>query len=134
MPPITRDDIVCVLTDYAWSLDSTRPDDFAETFAPDGVLDGPTGSFHGAAELASFAADARLVDCGWQHWTNNVRFEQTSETEAISQCYVTVVDIRSEPPRIVAAGTYFDELVWADGRWRFRSRRWGRRPSAVEPF
>lgn len=124
MPRLEREDVEVLVADYAWALDSTRPDEFAALFTRDGVLDSPAGVFEGIDALAEFAGRAALAERGWRHWASNIRIVESSGEEARVRSYVAVVDTRQEPPAVVAAGTYEDELRYAEGRWRIHARRW----------
>ncbi|MFJ4175330.1 nuclear transport factor 2 family protein [Microbacterium sp. NPDC089696] len=130
MPELRREDVELLLSTYAWSLDTTVPEAVAATFASDAVLQTPTGTYHGTAEIAAFAEGSSLADRGWQHWTGNIQFQQLSEDSGSVRSYVAVLDTHAEPPQIVAAGVYLDELGYIDGRWAFRSRRWAAMPPA----
>jgi hypothetical protein len=54
-----RADIAELFARYAWSLDRRNVDEFAQLFAPDGVIEMPdVGRFEGNAEVLRYASSS----------------------------------------------------------------------------
>jgi hypothetical protein len=112
-----------LLSAYCWAIDTSNADDFAETFIPTGGMFTPRYVAEGRAALRRFALDARLAETGVQHWNANIRFTQTSPTEATADCYMFAVRIKPDPPQLELSGFYHDDLSYYEGKWRFAARR-----------
>lgn len=58
-----------------------------------------------------------------RHLITNVIIDHETEDRASTRSYVTVLRLDGASTAIVAVGTYLDEVVLSDGRWRIAARR-----------
>jgi hypothetical protein len=104
-----------LLGEYCATIDSGRYDEFAELFVADGRLEVPTAVLVGREQLTRFASKSpRGVHVGGTPFIS-------AEAERIrSVCSFTFIDLDTGAQLV---GYYHDDVVWADGRHRFRARR-----------
>ncbi len=115
MPTATedRDEILQLLYRYNHAIDGGRPDEWADTFTPDGVLEAGTNVFTGRDELAAFAKSAG----GMRHMLVNPLVELAGDTAHVSAYLMAV-----RGGAILAVGAYDDQLARTDAGWRFVKR------------
>lgn len=108
---------------YALYFDKGDPEGWASIFSEDGRFVLEDGEIVGRADLAVFAKGRMAQSPGIRHYTTNVCIDATSRG-AHGQAYVLVLcKQRGEELRLRTMGSYEDELVREDGRWRFALRR-----------
>ena len=122
-----RDDIVSLMNQYCFTIDTGDFEGFARLFA-DGewTVEGGVVA-RGKAQLLAGMANVRIYADGTprtRHVTSNIDLtvDEAGGT-AESQCYVTV--FQQAPGfalQVIFSGHYFDDFARVDGRWRFKRR------------
>ena len=103
---------------YAHTLDLGDAQGWADTFAPDGVF----GESQGHDQLKAFAEGFMAsFEGAARHWNTQVVITPTAEG-AHGSCYLLLVDPRTQPYTIMAAGIYQDTVVKTSAGWRFQER------------
>ena len=113
--------------DYAWHWDHFNASEFAALFTPDAHLQVPGNSLDGRDAILQHQ-QTRPQNFVMRHVVSNVRFEQTAETTAEGQVYVTVYgkrigedgDVAVEG--MLALAEYHDQYQLIDGRCLFERR------------
>ena len=122
-----RHAIVELTARYSWELDVTRDAAaVAATFTDDGLFVGDTGTAsRGRAQLI------RHFERTWErwaqraplrHWTSNHVIDGDSD-EATHMCYILLIALEAEGPRVDRTGIYRDRLRRVEGRWLFAERQ-----------
>ena len=124
-----RADIAELFARYAWSLDRRNVDEFAQLFAPDGVIEMPdVGRFEGNAEVLRYGK--LLTDDptypGRQHWVGQSLFDGDTERCQVRSYGMVTGRSRDGVSAVRSLGYYTDQLVKANGRWMFAERVWRR--------
>ncbi len=122
-----RHAIVELTARYSWELDVKRDAAaVAATFTDDGLFVGDTGTAsRGRAQLM------RHFERTWErwaqraplrHWTSNHVIEGDGD-EATHTCYILLIALEGEGPRVDRTGIYRDRLRRVEGRWLFAERQ-----------
>lgn len=122
--PLTADDIAEIVNlahFYNRAVDSHDPDAWTDTYTDDGELISPFGSPKGRDALHAWISDVTAALSGTRHCTLNEVVDGDGH-RATMHSYYFVVGTTDSPPAIGATGSYDDELVRVDGRWRFARR------------
>lgn len=96
-----------------------RVDDWLATWAPGGVLEGPFGVYRGD-DLRRFAAAFLEASRGRRHWTAHHEIVVAGSIARMA-CDFLVIETAGAP-KVVANGTYDDELRLGGDGWRFARR------------
>ncbi|MCE2542020.1 MAG: nuclear transport factor 2 family protein [Acidobacteria bacterium] len=103
---------------YAHTLDLGDAEGWANTFTPDGVF----GESQGHDQLKAFAEGFMGSFEGQaRHWNTQLVITPTADG-ADGSCYLLLVDSRTQPYTIMAAGLYQDTVVKTSAGWRFQER------------
>ena len=103
---------------YAHALDLGDAEGWANTFTPDGVF----GESKGHDQLKAFAEGfMESFDGAARHWNSQLVITPTA-SGAHGSCYLLLVDPRTQPYTIMAAGLYQDTVVKTSAGWRFQER------------
>lgn len=106
----------------AISFDTGDADGFAESFTPDGTFVAGT-DLTGREALADYVRRRFRESPGTAHHISSI-LVQESDSGARGRAYGLVTGLAADGRlQLRAAGTYDDELVQEDGRWRIRHRR-----------
>lgn len=130
-----RADIENLAYRYIFALDWRDPEAYANTFAPDGVLNYGGGQAKGRKEIAALVQGIRDREMAklkpgetgqgtahGQHFVTGMVIDVSEDgTTAVAQAYW--VSVMGVEPRITAYGHYVDRLVKIDGQWFYSSRR-----------
>ena len=123
----SREQILCLMNLYGFTIDTGDFDGFAELFSHgEWTMEGGA-SAKGKDQLLAGMANVRVYEDGTprtRHTTTNIdlKIDEVAGT-AKSQCYVTVFQQTSEfPLQVIFSGHYFDDFKRADGVWRFKKR------------
>lgn len=108
-----RDEILQLLYRYNHAIDSGQAEAWADTFTPDGSLDAGRGVLSGRDELVAFAKGVS----GSRHVVTNPVVEVSGDTAHV-RAYLFLL----RGGAIATVGIYDDQLVRADGGWRFAKR------------
>lgn len=105
---------------YDRAIDERQTEAWLATWAPDGVLEGPFGSY-GGDELRRFAAG--FLDAGRRrrHLTTRHAILEEGDHARLRSEFLVAEGL--DAPKVVATGTYEDELRLVGGEWRFARRR-----------
>ncbi len=122
-----RDDILSLMNQYCFTIDTGDFEGFAQLFA-DGewTIEGGVVA-RGKDQLLAGMVNVRTYRDGTprtRHVTSNIdlSIDEVSGT-ASSQCYVTVFQQAPDfPLQVIFSGHYFDDFARLDGRWRFKRR------------
>lgn len=118
---LTADDYIEIqqlYAKYAHTLDLGDADGWANTFTSDGVF----GESKGYDQLKAFAEGfMQGFEGAARHWNTQVLITPTADG-AHGSCYLLLVDPRSQPYTIMAAGLYQDRVVKTSAGWRFEER------------
>lgn len=124
--PLPVEDVVAIqqlVARYNHAIDSCDKTAFADTFAPDGVLEVPgLMEVSGREGLEQFAAGLTNLRAP-RHVATNLLIEGDGDTARL-RAYVQLNVLADEPPRQVVSwsGVYEDQLVRLGGGWRFLRR------------
>lgn len=130
-----RADIENLAYRYLFALDWRDAEAYANTFAPEGVLNYGGGQAVGREAIAAMVqglreremANLEPGDNGQgsahnQHFVTAMVIDVSEDgTRAVSQAYWLAV--RGAQPAVNSYGHYVDELVKVDGEWLYSSRR-----------
>ena len=118
---LTADDYIEIqqlYAKYAHTLDLGDAEGWANTFTSDGVF----GESRGFDQLKAFAEGFMQGFEGQaRHWNTQLIITPTAEG-AHGTCYLLLVDSRTQPYTIMAAGLYQDTVVKTSAGWRFQER------------
>lgn len=115
---------------YDLAADDGRADDWAATWAEDGVWDGGFLVVEGRPALRDFLARLHVDEAfaafrGGHHFGANVVLEETGPDEARLVHDNLMLFPRAEGGvRLMTAAEYDDVVRRVDGRWRFARRVW----------
>jgi ketosteroid isomerase-like protein len=119
-----RLDILQLIHNYAWALDTGDVDRFVGQFADDAVLvwdafEQPE-EWRGHAELRAFAEDFRDLPstAGRQHHVSNVVIEGEGERAQATAYVAVMLRQESEPCPVTVLGWYDDEFVRCAEGWK----------------
>jgi hypothetical protein len=105
---------------YNYYVDTAASERWADTFTPDGVFDGPAGHAEGRDALIDFCDGLAKQFPGGMHFTDNHLFEQDGDLVR-HKCFLSF-QVPTEGRTDLMLLGYEDEIVRADGEWRFRQR------------
>jgi 3-phenylpropionate/cinnamic acid dioxygenase small subunit len=119
-----REAIRELLAEYCFLLDGYELDAFAAMFSADGRWISRNGSATGPAAIEALMrglVPEPRPGARRKHFTTNILITLAGGTATVRSNFLVVRDSPAGPA-IAVAGTYRDELVKQEGRWRFRSR------------
>lgn len=128
LPVEDRLEILDLYARQSHHIDSGQADEWAATFAPDGVFESPTYDLvaRGAAELAAFARESNAASAArgelFRHRVSDVVLTLRSDGGLDALGYLTILAVSRDGTRIDRTSRIHDRLVRVDGRWRFASR------------
>ncbi len=109
---------------YGQLLDDLRLEQWGELFTPDAVWSLPTVSFQGRGEIVNGVGAMEPKEPGQvKHlaFTPIIEFEDEHHAWAWTDLIALMKSERGTWA-VVAAGRYYDTLIFWEGRWRFKSR------------
>jgi hypothetical protein len=113
-----RDAIRELYSRYCFYVDEGRPDLFAASFTPDGILWlSDRGSYSGRVEIEAHVAGRTGKTF---HLIHNVAIDVVDGDDARSHAYFQLLD--PSTAACVAYGTYDDVLKRVDGRWHWHGK------------
>lgn len=127
--PDSREQILNLMNEYCYRIDSGDLDGFAALFenAVFHVIGDPSGGQKGAVEVREMLNNVTLYDGKphSKHVLSNVTIEVNEDDgSARAQSYITV--FQAVPPDFplqpIFIGHYHDEFVRGEGGWRFKQR------------
>ncbi len=129
-----RADIENLAYRYIFALDWRDAETYANTFAPDGVLNYGGGQAVGRDEIRAVVEtirerEAARIEAGeagqgsqGQHFVSSMVIDVAEDGQsAVAQAYW--ISVIGTEPRISAYGHYVDQLAKVDGEWLYTSRR-----------
>lgn len=122
--PLTAEDIAEIVNlghVYNQAVDDHDPDGWTDTFTDDGEVVSPFGNPQGRENLHAWISQVIAPLTGTRHFTLNEVVEGDGD-KGTMRSYYFVVGTNDAPPAIGASGSYEDELVKVDGKWRFSKR------------
>jgi len=118
--------VMNLIADYAFRFDSGDLEGYVDCFAPDGVFDTAAGRHEGQQVIRAYvgkllAARDPAAGPSVRHVMGLPSITGDSERcQAVS--YVTILGQAADRVEVRMVGTYTDEIVKIDGRWRFAVR------------
>jgi hypothetical protein len=135
MPPRPDDiaEIVNLSHGYFLAADRRDREMWIATFAEDGELRSPLGNPNGRNELLDWFAGLGPPVPGLRHCSSSEVVDGNGDGDGgggmvTMESIYLVIDTTHRPPVLLASGSYVDELVRVDGRWRF-----ARRTQTIDP-
>ncbi len=122
--PATAYAVSSLLAEYCATMDSGRFDEWVELFLTDGRLELPPAVIAGHAKLTRFAERAPVGI-----HVSGLPLLATTPDSISSVCSWVFVE---RATGTAMAGYYYDDIVWAGGRYRFRARRVAMQASPVK--
>jgi uncharacterized protein (TIGR02246 family) len=126
---MSRDAIENVLNRYALAYDDNDMDVMADCFTEDAVMslrvqDGDlVGPFEGREAIVKLMRDSLASQTDQRrHLVTNMVIREQSDTKARVDSYLTLISIEDKTLTVLSTARYEDELVTADGGWRFTKR------------
>ncbi len=123
--PLDPSELVAIhqlYSSYSFASDHGDAKAYAACFTPDGVFEMPGRRVEGAEALAASTAQSSDGSVGMRHILSNIVVDGEGD-RATGKAYATLVRTQSAPASILMTGEYEDQLVRADGGWRFHARR-----------
>ncbi|MEM7288618.1 MAG: nuclear transport factor 2 family protein [Actinomycetota bacterium] len=120
---LTTDDQVeiwALYNRYNHTIDSGDGPGFAACFTEDGHLDTGSGTQVGADAISTFAAANKEMMPGLRHLAHNVVTDGDGEV-ATGSAFLVAYDVTGGH-KVLATGTYADDLVKTPAGWRFTKR------------
>jgi len=126
--PLTAQDraeILELIAQYAWALDTDAPAAVGELFTADGIFDGVSGMYEGRSRVVEMASKSRVHDAPHlvQHWVTNSIFDGNG-THCVVKSMCMGPSVVDDAATLAFVGTYLDSCVRVDGKWKFARRRW----------
>ena len=127
---MTAEDKVAVMNliaSYAFRLDTSDLDGYVDNFAPDGVFDSTAGRFEGHEAIRTLVAGILEggragKDSKLRHVMGIPKIEGDGD-RCRAETYVMIPGGTDDGEiRVLMTGTYTDDIVKVDGRWRFAVR------------
>jgi uncharacterized protein (TIGR02246 family) len=131
---ISAEDRVAVMNliaDYAFRLDNADLDGYVDNFTPDGVFDGGGGRIEGRGAIREYVGGLLAnrppgTPRGLRHIMGVPSIQSGGEGDGErcrAQTYVMIPGSTDDGQiRVAMVGMYTDDIVKADGRWRFAVR------------
>ena len=127
MTPADKIEVMNLIANYAFRLDTADLDGYVDNFAPDGVFDSTSGRFEGRAAIREYVG--KLLANRAPGSTSTMRHIMGIPTihgggeRCRAETYV-MIPRQTEDGQIAVqmVGTYTDDIVKVDGRWRFAVR------------
>jgi uncharacterized protein (TIGR02246 family) len=114
-----------LIADYAFRLDSGDLDGYVDNFMPDGVFEGTAGRFEGRNAIRAYVGslfENRSAGPTMRHVLGIPSIQGDGE-RCRARTYVMIPgQTDGNAISIPLVGIYKDEIVKADGRWRFARR------------
>jgi SnoaL-like domain len=111
---------------YCHTIDANEGEAWADCFTEEGSFVPSIGPIAGEPYIGRQALAALGGDTNREpptrHWNNNLLLEE-HDGYVVGTCYAVAIEVHGQAPDVVAHVVYHDELVKANGAWRFRSRR-----------
>ncbi len=132
LTPEDHEDIRQLLARYNLAIDLGRIDDWVDCFTPDGVFeciglpeDSILGGRHEGPEALRAYADGHygLHRGRARHWNWNLLIEGAGDRATMTSYLNAYSAGQGDDAVLRATGIYRDELIRADGQWRFASRQ-----------
>ncbi len=127
MTPEDKVAVMNLIADYAFKFDGGDLDGYVDNFAPDGVFDGSSGRYEGRDAIRAYVGGILAnrppgTKGGLRHVMGIPSIEGDSE-RCRAVTYVMIPG-QTDDGRIQVrmVGTYTDDIVKIDGRWRFAVR------------
>jgi SnoaL-like domain len=113
-----------LLYDYSYALDMNRPDELAALFIEDcKVSYAPNFGAEGMAAYRKTLEGIGTFFRATSHHNSNICVDFLSDAEAKVRSIVLAIHrYTKERPDGILYGQYFDHVVKAGGRWKFKSR------------
>ena len=105
---------------YALTMDENDLTGWMDTWAEEGVWQGPRGTYAGHVELKNLLSDLGDRIKNKRHVITNP-IVQGTQTLATLTCYMLIMEAKT-CGAIVGSAIYRDELRKVDGRWKFTRR------------
>ena len=137
--------------DYSRALDEVRMKDYADLWAPDGILIIPSlKTVHGPDNIYKLLSTPGIFDPKPKegepkrpssslpkpyqvpHHISSLRYEVNRDTASGSSYWLEVA-LKDGIPQVVGSGHYLDELVKINGQWKFSKRTIVRDIPAMTP-
>ncbi|MCK5892579.1 nuclear transport factor 2 family protein [Aeromicrobium sp.] len=119
---MTHPEIAALYDAYGRAFDEGRPDDYVETFTPDGRFTLPDGNVvEGRDGLHRLASRAASSSARSHHFVRNLQVEVSGET-ATGTAHAIAVAVAGDAVELLVAGVYRDTLVRTPDGWRFATR------------
>jgi ketosteroid isomerase-like protein len=122
--PLNADDITAIVNlahEYNDAVDRQDPHAWTHTYTVDGELCSPLGNPKGHEALFEWISGVVASLSGTRHCNLNEVVDGDGDGATMRSSYV-VIGTNDAPPTPVVTGGYEDELVRANGRWRFARR------------
>jgi hypothetical protein len=118
-----KDEIRELLARYCFALDEERFEDMAALFIPDGVWETAFGTGNGRAGIAAQARSISQPNRPRRvHLTTNIVIDLNGNEASVRSNWLLFQNGETGP-EIGSGGSYYDQVVKADGQWLFRHRR-----------
>ena len=122
---LTTDDRLAIQELYAkynFAIDDGKPEEFADCFTADGVLDVGYGDpTTGTEALTAFCAATNQMMPGMRHQVTNLVLHGHGD-DATGRAYLYTYRATAEGHQVILTGRYEDTLRRDEGIWRFAAR------------
>lgn len=120
-------EVMNLIADYAFRLDTADLDGYVDNFAPDGVFDSTGGRFEGREAIRTFVAgllqNRRAGTSSTLRHVMGIPLIRGDGDRCRAETYVMIPGGTGDGQiKVAMVGTYKDEIVKVDGRWRFAVR------------
>ena len=106
---------------YAFAMDNNDTREWLTTWNPEGIWDGPRGTYSGHSQLKKLLGDLGERVQGKRHVITNHVIAGDS-TRAIQTCYMLVIEAKAGG-KLTSTAVYQDELKKTAGKWLFTQRQ-----------
>jgi hypothetical protein len=134
MSPEDKLAVIDLIADYGFRLDAADLDGYVNNFMPDGVFDGGGGALHGRDEIRAYVG--HLIEIGEAGPDGPARLRHILGIPSVhgdsercrARTYVMIPGHRpvqgsdGKEVFVPMVGTYTDDIVKHEGRWRFAKR------------
>ncbi len=117
-----HDEIRQLLVAYCQTCDDGRFEEWTALYVEDATFTVMGTTHTGRADLRAFIEGAQPLDARGKHFLSEPKIELDGDLARCVTDYIFLAG-KGADIKVTSAGRYIDDLVRADGRWRFAARR-----------